>query len=385
MGTLIRRRRYEMAIKGIKMLPPCVKNEDALEIYEILARVNAKLGSIKSEFNHSVIGHQLVQTLSLSESVQSTRIEGTQVTFTDAVEEKNNSNPSWEFIEIYNYQEALEEGTRLIKQGYPISTRMIKKLHKVLMANARGTADAGGEFRKIQNFIGPNNRIEDAVYIPVISSKIDEYMENLEHFINSEKHSSFQKHKKEDMYVFDESSPTLVKTAIMHAQFESIHPFLDGNGRLGRILIVLNLIQDEIIDVPIFFVSEELEKERSRYYDLLNSVRGESGEWKDWIKFFLTACDRLADSLCEKLKKIQDLAFKGLERCELDSEKDVWLYTFSDPFTTVSAVSKKLKYSQTTIRKALRNLSEKELLYSDKQSKRNIKYRNYDLMRILVG
>lgn len=372
-----------MVKRGIAKLPIVVPNNKALEIFQLLSKVNKKIGRMKSEFNHSIVNDSIVSMFSLKESVQSTRIEGTQVTFSDMLEEREDENPSWEKIEVLNYHKALQYGTSSIKNGYPISTRMIKELHSTLMEQARGSNSSAGEFRKIQNFIGPNNRIEDAVYIPIGANEIDSYMENLEFFINSTPHSSFTKFNKTDGFVFDEESDPIIKAAIVHAQFESIHPFLDGNGRLGRILIVLIAIKEEVIDVPVFFVSEELEKERSRYYDLLNGVRGDNPDWYSWIKFFVISCGRMADSLLNKLKEAEKLATAGLKKCTLESERDIWLYTFSDPVTTATRVSKSLKISPATARKGLKTLSEAGLLYTDEITKRNKKFRNYDLMRIL--
>ena len=171
-----------MAKKGIAKLPIVMPNDKALEIFQLLSKVNRTIGRLKSEFSHSIVNDAIVSMFSLNESVQSTRIEGTQVTFTDMVEECENKNPSWERVEVNNYRKALHEGTASIKSGYPISTRLIKDLHQILMENARGTASSGGEFRKIQNFIGPNNKIEDAVYIPVAANEIEAYMENLDFF-----------------------------------------------------------------------------------------------------------------------------------------------------------------------------------------------------------
>ena len=172
-----------MQKKGIAKLPIVMPNDKALEIFQLLSKINRTIGCLKSEFSHSIVNDAIVSMFSLNESVQSTRIEGTQVTFTDMVEECENKNPSWERVEVNNYRKALQEGTASIKSGYPISTRLIKDLHKMLMENARGTASSGGEFRKIQNFIGPNNKIEDAVYIPVAANEIEAYMENLDFFI----------------------------------------------------------------------------------------------------------------------------------------------------------------------------------------------------------
>jgi len=375
-----------MDVHGLKKLPISLTTDAALKIFTILPNISNKLGRLEEKFKYSIVSDGLIQILSLSESVESTRIEGTQVTFSDMVEEKNDKHPRWEIQEVSNYQKALILGYERIQNGYPISTRLFKELHQTLMENGRGSTQAAGHFRKIQNFIGPTKRIEDASYIPVSADKINEYMENLEYFMNG--HPYGEKlpvsHLDDAEYIFDENSDPLIKAAIIHAQFESIHPFLDGNGRLGRILIVLYLLQSKLIRKPIFFVSEELEKERARYYKLLNGVRGNQPDWGKWILFFLNACDRMAERIHNKLDRAEQLARKGLSLCETESERKVWLYTFSNPFTTVAEVYNHLQISPNTARKALNSLDEKELLFADTDVKRNKKYRNYDLMRILT-
>lgn len=375
-----------MAVHGLNKLPISLTTDAALKIFTILPNISNKLGRLEEKFKYSIVSDGLIQILSLSESVESTRIEGTQVTFSDMVEEKNDKHPRWEIQEVSNYQKALILGYERIQNGYPISTRLFKELHQTLMENGRGSTQAAGHFRKIQNFIGPTKRIEDASYIPVSADKINEYMENLEYFMNG--HPYGEKlpvsHLDDAEYIFDENSDPLIKAAIIHAQFESIHPFLDGNGRLGRILIVLYLLQSKLIRKPIFFVSEELEKERARYYKLLNGVRGNQPDWGKWILFFLNACDRMAERIHNKLDRAEKLARKGLSLCETESERKVWLYTFSNPFTTVAEGYNHLQISPNTARKALNSLDEKELLFADTDVKRNKKYRNYDLMRILT-
>ncbi|MEN1969903.1 Fic family protein [Lentibacillus sp. N15] len=374
-----------MAKRGISKLPIGIKPADALRVMEILAKVNHKIGRLEEKVNHSVVSQRLVQILSLSESVESTRIEGTQVTFTDMVEERNDKHPRWEIIEVNNYQQALREGYERIRNGYPLSSRLIKELHQTLMQRAGGSIQSSGDFRKIQNFIGPTNNIGDASYIPVSAEEIDTYMQNLEYYINRHPYNEqlATDHYNEEDYIISENAEPLLKTAIIHAQFESIHPFLDGNGRLGRILIVLYLIQSKLLTHPFFFVSEELEKERHRYYDMLNGVRGDQPNWGDWILFFLTACDRTADRISRKLDGAEQLAKQGLAQCNTDSEKKVWLYTFSDPFTTAKNVSANIGVSANTARSALNALAEKKILFVDTDVKRNRKYRNYDFMRIL--
>lgn len=370
------------AIQGITKLPISVKNTEALKIFEILAETNLKIGQISTKLNCSIVNKALVQIFSLNESVKSARIEGTQVTFSDIIEEKKKKNQRLEIVEVMNYQEALYKGSEMISQGVPITSKLIKELHKIMMNDGRGTTHAIGEYRSVQNFIGPTNKVEDAVYLPVDSSEILDYMQNLEEFIQGKEKKIAEK-KNDDKFIFDCDAPPLIKTAIMHAQFESIHPFLDGNGRMGRILIAINLIKENLIEYPIFLVSEELEKERNRYYDLLNGVRGNNPDWAAWIIFFLNACNRMSDNLLKKLNEADELARAGLSKCDTKIEEEVWMYTFCEPVVSAPEVAESINISQTTARKALNNLSEKELIYGDKLVKRNRKFRNYDLMRVL--
>lgn len=148
-------------------------------------------------------------------------------------------------------------------------------------------------------------------------------------------------------------------------------------------MVVLHLMQSGTMAKPIFFVSEELEKEKMRYCDLLNGVRGDDPDWGSWIIFFLKACDRMADAINEKLDAAEELARAGLRECETASDRRVWIYSFSNVVATASAVAKDLKMAPNTARSSLKNLVEKGLLHTDRQTKRNKKYRNYDLLRIL--
>lgn len=363
-----------MAIKGIQLFPPKVTMSNALNLYQKVAHIKSKIGRLNSELSHSMINSQLIQVFTLQESVQSTRIEGTQVTFADMIDNVTKKNKSNEVTEVNNYMSALKEGVERINLGDPITTNMIRDLHSILMDGGRGTTSAKGQFRQIQNFIGPTKKIEDASYIPIGANEIGEYMTNLEYYINSQDHRSFLSTEcDENEVLLNYQSDTLIKTAIMHAQFESIHPFLDGNGRMGRILIVLNTMQDNLIDKPVFFVSEELEKERLRYYNLLNGVRGDTPDWFSWIDFFLDACDRMSDSMLRKLDGINDLAEKGLRKIDADSY----------PYITVKDISQRLGIAPGTARKSLNKLVELRLLDVDNSKTKNKVYVNYDLIRVL--
>lgn len=370
-------------LEGIKKLPIEIQNKDAIEIFKKLSSVNKKIGKLDTILRKLIVNKSILSLLTLNESVQSTRIEGTQVTFYEIMENKSKKNKSWQQTEVLNYHKAIEHGVKLIKSGDVISTRMIKELHAILMEDARGTVSNKGEFRKIQNFIGPDKKIENAVYIPINANLINEYMTNLEYFINGEYHRDFDKKVGEDKELFDHQIDSLLRIAIMHAQFESIHPFLDGNGRLGRILIVLMAIKEKIMEAPLFFVSEELEVERIRYYNTLNETRGETPSWVSWIIFFLNASERMANKIIEKIETAETLASTGLNKCKTSVQSDVWLATFREPIATATDIAEITGYHKQTVKKALDYLVVNNLLDKDKSSRRNIKYYNYDLIRTI--
>ncbi|QEA48075.1 Fic family protein [Leuconostoc lactis] len=378
-----------MVLQGLSKLPVKVTTKQALTLYQKVANLSAKLGRLNSEFSHSMIDMNLIELLALNESVQSTRVEGTQVTFADMIDESSKSKKSSNVLEVENYHKALELGIDLIKAGNPISTRLIQQIHSVLMDGAvRGTNSAKGEYRKIQNFIGPDNKIEHAVYIPVPANEIAEYMTNLEYFINGEHHNSFDNLKDldSDEIILDENTNVLIKTAILHAQFESIHPFLDGNGRVGRMLIVLNTMGNDLLSNPVFFVSEEIEKEKIKYYNLLNGIRGNDPDWFSWIDFFIEASDRMAERLLNKLTKISQLITSGLSKIKAsgrvtDSIQNTFIMTIKEPFVNAAKMSDLLNISVVTARNNLEYLSEIGLLDFDKSKKRNKTYVNYGVIR----
>lgn len=371
-----------MTLKGINKLPVMVNDKVAIKIYKKVAKIGNKIGKMNSELTHSVINDNFINVMSMRESVESTRIEGTQVTFDEVLNEKMQKSKSNEVIEVLNYMEALNYGYNKIKnENMPITSKLIKELHSILLNGTRGKEKDPGNFRKIQNFIGPDSNIENATYIPIDANEIDDYMTNLEYFMNGFQHSSLIRNSNDTYFNFD--SDPLIRTAITHAQFESIHPFLDGNGRLGRILIILMLVNAEVIDRPVFFVSEELEKEKARYYDLLNGVRAKDSDWEGWITFFLDATERMLDSILLKINKSEELYKKGVRLLKTDSEKMIWILTFQEPKITVKRASDITKFSQPTVRKALKKLAENDLIYEEKSKKRNRSYNNYDLLRII--
>ncbi|MER0123734.1 Fic family protein [Streptococcus sp. ZJ93] len=371
-----------MALQGVNKLPVMLDNKQALNLYKRLAKVNKILGKLDAVLESSIVNASILSLLSYNESVQSTRIEGTQVTFHEIMETAKSGAKNWQQREVFNYKKAIDFGFKSIKEGDVISTRLIKELHKLLMSDeARGTTSNGGEFRKIQNFIGPDKNIENASYIPIGANEIGEYMTNLEFFINGEFHSSLETQGEQEAITFD--SDILLRIAVAHAQFESIHPFLDGNGRLGRILITLMSVQEGLLHYPIFFVSEELEKERIRYYNALNATRGDSPDWNMWLNLFLNASEQMANNILKKIHNADEHARNGLAVCKTQTQKNVWLSTFTSPVATAAQLSELTGYHSATVKKALDFLVGKGLLDKDNSARRNIPYYNYDLIRAI--
>lgn len=363
---------YELA-----MLPISFEPETELAFYKKVVEATAKLEKLKQKLRYSLVNESFLQLLTLNESVQSTRIEGTQVTFSEMLEDKIEQEENWEKIEVRNYQKALRIGVEAIQTGYPLSERLIRELHKELMKGARGSTSSAGDYRTIQNFIGPSKQLKDASYIPPEPQLMGEYMSNLELYING--------HPYKESKIDPPKLHPLIKAAIVHAQFESIHPFLDGNGRLGRILIVLYLLQSELIDSPFFFLSEELEKERFKYYALLNGVRAigkTKPDWKSWILFFLDCTDRMAERQYQKLDQAEELYQIGLNKLTLPATQKVWGALFENPIATVHQIEKTTQLAPVTIRKSLKQLTEENMVFGDDR-KRNRRYYHYDLIRIM--
>lgn len=260
------------------------------ELNRILERAAIKLGELNS-YSKLVPNVDIFISLYVSkEAVVSSKIEGTQTHVEESFfreeeilpERKNDWNEVQNYIEALN--KAVEELGRL-----PISTRLIKKTHKLLLRGVRGEHKQPGEYRKSQNWIGGAN-IKEAVFVPPSYEFVDELMGDLEKFINND-----------ELWV-----PDIIKIAMAHYQFETIHPFLDGNGRIGRLLITLFLVDRKILNKPILYLSDYFEKNRYNYYNNLTLVRTEDDMLK-WLKFFLIGVAETAEKSANTLSKVLDL------------------------------------------------------------------------------
>lgn len=228
------------------------------------------------------------------EATASSKIEGTKTEIDEAMMDEENIDPERrdDWLEVQNYIKAMRFAIGELEK-YPLATNLLKSTHRVLIAGARGEHKTPGEIRKTQNWIG-GATIRDAHFVPPIPEEVDSLMGDLDHYWNDKALTT----------------PLLIKAAVSHYQFETVHPFLDGNGRLGRLVIVLFLIEKKKLSKPVLYLSDYFAKNRTQYYDALDAVRF-NNDLERWVKFFLVAVARTARQSCETLQKIIDLKAKN--------------------------------------------------------------------------
>lgn len=259
-------------------------------INALLEKAALKLGELNS-FSKLVPNIDLfIQLHVTKEAVVSSKIEGTQTQMDEALmdEEEISSERRNDWQEVNNYSKALNQAITEL-ETLPISTRLIKNTHQILLDSVRGEYKQPGEYRISQNWIGGNS-LADAVFIPPHQMYLNDLMSDLEKFIHNQ----------------DINLPSLIKIGIVHYQFETIHPFLDGNGRIGRLLITLFLVDQKILTKPLLYLSAFFEKNKSLYYDNLTFVRTKS-DMKQWLKYFLVGIAETAENATQTLSSILEL------------------------------------------------------------------------------
>lgn len=279
------------------------------------------------------------------EALLSSQIEGTQSSLSDLLLFESNESP---FVplddveEVSNYVAAMNHGLKRMAGGFPLSLRLIKEMHEKLLARGRGSAKQPGEFRTSQNWIG-GTRPGNALFVPPPPEKVPDCLGELEAFLHDR-----------------ETFPVLVRAALAHVQFETIHPFLDGNGRLGRLLITLMLCEEKTLREPILYLSLYLKKHRSAYYDLLQRVR-EKGDWEAWLEFFLDGVVETSEQGVGTARRMLALFEKdqgkisGLGRAA-NSALRVHSELQRAPLQSVPRMAKTLKLTQPTVQKSLDHL-----------------------------
>ena len=280
------------------------------------------------------------------EAVLSSMIEGTQSSLSDLLLFELDMEPGVpleDVREVSNYVAALDYGLKRLAEGFPMSLRLIKEMHGVLLNKGRGANQTPGEFRKTQNWIG-GTRPGNAAFVPPPADKVLECMGDLEMFLHDQPHPT----------------PALLKTALAHVQFETIHPFLDGNGRLGRLLITLLLCEQKILREPMLYLSLYFKTHRQYYYELLNGVRL-SGNWEAWLYFFAEAVIVTATQAVDTARQLIDHAnedrdrISGLGRAAASTLR-VHRALLEHPITASGWLVDKTGITPATVNKCLRHL-----------------------------
>jgi Fic family protein len=329
-----------------KKLPP----NPTLQMDQLYPLLNKAIQAVtelnifaKSVPNKSLFMYMYVR----KEALLSSQIEGTQSSFTDLIlfEHDQKSHISIEDVEeVSHYVEAMHYGLKRIKEeGFPLSLRLIQEIHGVLLRGGRGMHKSPGEFRRSQNWIG-GSRPGNALFVPPSTEYLKECLFDLENFLHDEK----------SLYHI------LIKAGLAHVQFETIHPFLDGNGRIGRLLIILMLCENGFLADPILYLSLYLKQNRKLYYDLLQQVR-EHGRWETWLEFFLQGITVTAQQASSTIQKINTLFAKDMAMIESlgkarFSVAIVFEYLKKLPQISVSFLAQELGMSEPTVRVALKHL-----------------------------
>jgi len=225
------------------------------------------------------------------EAVLSSQIEGTQSSLSDLLLfelEEAPGVPVEDVVEVSNYVAAMEHGLGRLREGFPLSNRLLREIHGVLLAHGRGSEKTPGEFRRTQNWIG-GSRPGNAAFVPPPPHAVQECMSDLERFLHA-----------------DTGMPVVIRTALAHVQFETIHPFLDGNGRVGRLLVTFLLCHAGVLREPLLYLSLYLKEHRKEYYHLLDQVR-EEGDWEAWLAFFLEGMRQTAEGAVSTARRLVTL------------------------------------------------------------------------------
>lgn len=292
--------------------PPASNAIDYARLAPLLTKATAALARYDTKLERLHNKELLLAPLRNAEAVVSSRIEGTIATLDEILriqadddEDGNDSNERYrsEAIEVYSYTRAVKRAQMMIDQGIPISSRLIREAHSQLLFFGRGADKTPGEFKRDQNYV-VDTRNKKILFVPMDENRLDDGVAALER------------------YIHDLTIEPLVQTAVMHVEFEALHPFKDGNGRLGRMLIPLNLWQRGIIHAPHFYVSPAIEERREEYVDRLRAV-SERNAWTDWIAFFLEILHRQAELNLSITDKIEVLYQEMNERFR-DILKSQW-------------------------------------------------------------
>ncbi len=342
-------------------LPPCPPIDWTPELRSKFDQALLMLGRLDSVSTLLPDTSLLLYMYVRKEAVLSSMIEGTQSSLSDLLLFELDQEPGVpldDVREVSNYVAALDHGLLRLAEGLPLSLRLLKEIHAVLLTKGRGSSQAPGRFRRSQNWIG-GSRPGNAVFVPPPPEVVPDCMGKLELFLHDQ----------------PEPTPVLLKAALAHVQFETIHPFLDGNGRLGRLLITLLLRDQKVLREPMLYLSLYFKTHRQYYYELLNSVR-ETGDWEAWLNFFAEAVIVTATQAVETARQLLDLSSKDHDKIsELGraavSSHQVHRALMEHPIATSRWLVDKTGITPATVNKALERLSQLGIVRELTAQKRN--------------
>lgn len=343
---------------------------DFAAVIEKLERATVSLGALKALSTQLPDPDLFIYSYVRKEAQLSSEIEGTQSSLSDLMDFELGNRPGAlldDVTEVSNYVAALNHGLKRMREdNFPLSNRLIRELHGILLQSGRGAEKLPGEFRRSQNWIG-GPRPGTAMYVPPPHQEVEPAMASLERFIHST----------------DDGMPVLLRAGLAHAQFESIHPFLDGNGRIGRMLIAFILVQSGLLREPILYLSLYLKQFRTEYYDHLNRLRYE-GDWERWLLFFLDGVEATADhgvSTAEHLRALfdRDRQMVAESGRRANSALRVHHEFVQRPLLSIAAVRERSQLSHSAANSAVHHLVELGVLeeITGRRRERRFLYRDY--------
>lgn len=372
-GTYVTNLSGELAYKSFRpsLLPLVSLLEMTDDILKELIEANRQIAILDSLSSRIPNVNLFISMYVRKEALLSSQIEGTQCTLEDILNPFIDTNTNQDVGDVINYISATEYALKRLK-SLPLCNRLIKEIHGVLLQGVRGQEKCPGEFRYSQNWIGgQGSTLKNARYVPPNPLDMNIAMENLEKYINSE-----------------ETIDPLLQIALIHYQFETIHPFLDGNGRIGRLLITLFLIERKVISTPTLYISYYLKINRIEYYDRMSQVRN-TGNYEQWVLFFLNAISQSAKDAISTIDELASLHEKNIKIFDKFPKRQreyilkVFNYLESNPIIEIGKTAKALNISYNTVSKVINILIDVEIIEQSYKVGRTKIYSYKDYLNIL--
>lgn len=367
------RGRWIQAAGGYRAYMPGPLPPDIHWTPDLVARLSAAdqaVGRLAGEGRRLPNPHLLIRPFMRREAVLSSRIEGTETTLSELLAAEAGARvdrAEADLREVRNYVAALEYGLARLSD-LPLSLRLVRELHEKLMRGVRGDSATPGEFRRSQNWIGPPGcALDDATYVPPPPERLIETLGEWEGFLH------------------ESTLPPLGLVGIAHAQFEAIHPFLDGNGRVGRLLITLMLVERDLLPSPLLYLSAYFEATRQEYYARLLAVT-ERGEWAEWLSYFLEGVALQAEDALGRIRRIDELlaAWRGALSASRSRTPERALDLFSEnPFWTIPSIAERLDVAYTTAQRAVERLEVNGVVEQRTEAQRDRVYCATEILAIL--